>query len=168
DRTFGPHVIRHQRRALHRHMGGRSGKGLKREGFRHVFTLRTEEDVEAATVTRTPLWNNRRHDHGPFDIIGDIHGCFDELVELLEALGYQIKRDPAAAEGDWEVIAPRAEPQSPSGTGVPPVRTASAVQTADTPSTAAAATAEVAQHPAPPASTGPKGPAPIATGQPST
>ena len=36
------------------------------------------------------LWNNRREDHGPFDIIGDVHGCFDELVELLKALGYSI------------------------------------------------------------------------------
>ncbi len=25
----------------------------------------------------------------PYDIIGDIHGCYDELIELLEILGYE-------------------------------------------------------------------------------
>ena len=37
------------------------------------------EDIEAATIERQPLWNNRKSEHGPFDIIGDVHGCFDEL-----------------------------------------------------------------------------------------
>lgn len=27
---------------------------------------------------------------GPFDVIGDVHGCFDELTELLTKLGYQL------------------------------------------------------------------------------
>jgi protein phosphatase len=27
-------------------------------------------------------------EHGPFDIIGDVHGCCDELQELLQRLGY--------------------------------------------------------------------------------
>lgn len=36
------------------------------------------------------MWNNRKFDHGPFDIIGDVHGCFDELLMLLEKLGYTI------------------------------------------------------------------------------
>lgn len=30
----------------------------------------------------------RRRETGPFDIIGDIHGCFLELVDLLDRLGY--------------------------------------------------------------------------------
>ena len=30
--------------------------------------------------------------HGPFDIVGDVHGCLDELLELLTALGYQVNR----------------------------------------------------------------------------
>src|SRR5688572_14927294 len=29
---------------------------------------------------------------GPFDIIGDVHGCFEELQELLVLLGYKIER----------------------------------------------------------------------------
>jgi protein phosphatase len=83
DRDFGPHVIRQQSAQLHRSL-----RGLEREGFRHVFTLSTPEEVDAATVTREPLWNNRRFDHGPFDIIGDIHGCLAELEALLDRLGY--------------------------------------------------------------------------------
>jgi protein phosphatase len=30
---------------------------------------------------------------GPFDIIGDVHGCLDELLDLMAALGYQVERD---------------------------------------------------------------------------
>ncbi|HLF79722.1 MAG TPA: metallophosphoesterase [Dehalococcoidia bacterium] len=32
-------------------------------------------------------------DAGPFDIIGDVHGCLDELLALLEMLGYGVTRD---------------------------------------------------------------------------
>ncbi len=51
------------------------------------------EAVEAAAIERQPLWNNKRHEHGPFDIIGDVHGCCDELEELLGLLGYQVGPD---------------------------------------------------------------------------
>jgi protein phosphatase len=91
DRDFGPHVIRRQIQDLRRSL-----RGLRREGFRHVFVLHSAEDVETAVVEREPLWNNRKHEHGPFDIIGDIHGCFDELRELLGKLGYVV----TAADGD--------------------------------------------------------------------
>jgi protein phosphatase len=89
DRDFGLHVIRQQNQSLRRSLGG-----LQKEGFRHVFVLNTLEDIEAAHIERQPLWNNRKHEHGPFDIIGDVHGCFDELVELLEKLGYRVERQP--------------------------------------------------------------------------
>ena len=32
---------------------------------------------------------DQRHLSGPFDIIGDIHGCFDELNALMAQLGYE-------------------------------------------------------------------------------
>jgi protein phosphatase len=83
DRNFGPHVIRQQKSQLRRSM-----RGLKREGFSHVFFFDTPEEVEAATIVRTPLWNDKRDEHGPFDIIGDLHGCCVELEVLLEQLGY--------------------------------------------------------------------------------
>ena len=84
DRDFGPHVVVQQRSQLRRSL-----RGLGREGFRHVFVMDSTEEIEAATVERVPLWNDRRHERGPLDIIGDIHGCCDELEELLHELGYQ-------------------------------------------------------------------------------
>jgi protein phosphatase len=85
DRDFGPHVIRQQSQQLRR-----SVRNLKREGFRHIYEFSTPEEVEEAVIERQPLWNNLRHEHGPFDIIGDVHGCFDELRALLERLGYEV------------------------------------------------------------------------------
>jgi protein phosphatase len=88
DRDFGPHVVRNHRRDLRRSM-----KGLRREGFRYVYELTSPEDVEAVAVERTKLWPDKRDEHGPFDIIGDIHGCMDELAELLGQLGYKQATD---------------------------------------------------------------------------
>jgi protein phosphatase len=85
DRAFGPHVVRNQVRQLKRSL-----KRLKKEGFRHVFVLSSPEEVAAATVERQRLWTNLKHESGPFDIIGDVHGCHKELVELLERLGYEV------------------------------------------------------------------------------
>jgi protein phosphatase len=92
DRNFGPHVIRQQAQQLHRSL-----RGLEHEGFRHVHVLKSLEEVESVIIERQPLWNNLKSEHGPFDIIGDVHGCFDELVELLATLGYQ-----AQPGGAWQ------------------------------------------------------------------
>ncbi|HEY6805428.1 MAG TPA: polynucleotide kinase-phosphatase [Pyrinomonadaceae bacterium] len=85
DRNFGPHVIRQQLQQLRR-----SIRNLKREGFRHIFEFSTPDEIAEVVIERQPLWNNLKHEHGPFDIIGDIHGCFDELHALLVKLGYEI------------------------------------------------------------------------------
>ncbi len=83
ERDFGPHVVRNQTRDLRRSL-----KRLNREGFRHVHVLSSQEEVEAALIERTRLWNNRKDEQGPFDIVGDVHGCTDELERLLGDLGY--------------------------------------------------------------------------------
>lgn len=83
DRDFGQHVIRQQHSQLRRSL-----RNLQREGFRHVHVLQSIAEIDAVVIERQPLWNNRRADHGPFDIIGDVHGCGDELEELLVMLGY--------------------------------------------------------------------------------
>jgi protein phosphatase len=83
ERDFGPHVVRQQCSQLRRSL-----RGLGREGFRHVFVMESLEEVEAASIERVPLWNDKRQDHGPFDIVGDVHGCCDELEALLQQLGY--------------------------------------------------------------------------------
>jgi len=91
DRDFGNHVIPMQISQLKKSM-----RQLKLEGFRHVFELRGQAEVDAVTgIVRTPLYNNKKYDHGPFDIIGDIHGCYDELVALLGKLGY------VSLDGSW-------------------------------------------------------------------
>lgn len=83
NRDFGPHVVRSQVQQMRRSL-----RGLEREGFRHVFVLSSPEEIESVSIERQPLWNNLKHEHGPFDVIGDIHGCFDELSALFNLLGY--------------------------------------------------------------------------------
>ncbi|MFF9263887.1 polynucleotide kinase-phosphatase [Streptomyces longwoodensis] len=61
---------------------------LEREGFRKVHVLRGVEEVEHATVVTEKRFNDLTHLTGPFDIIGDIHGCASELEALLGKLGY--------------------------------------------------------------------------------
>jgi protein phosphatase len=85
DRDFGPHVIRQQTQQLRRSL-----RDLKYEGFRHIHILNSVEEIDSVTIERQPLWNNLKHLHGPFDIIGDVHGCFDELTVLLSKMGYTI------------------------------------------------------------------------------
>jgi protein phosphatase len=103
DRQFGPHVVRRQVRQLRQ---GLRSPGLAREGFRYVSTLTSPEQVAAARIVRQRLWNDRRDDHGPFDVVGDVHGCFDELVELLTKLGYAVTpRDESYGAG-WTVEPP--------------------------------------------------------------
>ena len=93
DRSFGAGVVRRQAEQLRRSL-----RGLRREGFRHIFVLNSPEEVEEVSIERTPLWTNLQHEHGPFDIIGDVHGCFDELVILLERLGYEFGDRAGAGE----------------------------------------------------------------------
>jgi len=104
ERDFGPHVVRQQAQQMRRAL-----RNLEREGFRTIHVLHSLEEVDAAEIERQPLWNNLKHEHGPFDIIGDVHGCFDELVDLLTNLGYSIEKQ---ANGDG---APAYTAQPPEG-----------------------------------------------------
>ena len=88
DRDFGAHVIRRQRQELRKAL-----KTLDKEGFRRVHVLHTPEEVEAAEIVIEPLLNDKRAETGPFDVIGDVHGCRAELEALLDELGYVIDRD---------------------------------------------------------------------------
>ncbi|MHB9758227.1 polynucleotide kinase-phosphatase [Streptomyces sp. BYX5S] len=78
------------RRVITRHTRElrRSLKHLEREGFRRVHVLRGVADVEGASVVREKRFNDLTHLTGPFDIVGDIHGCASELETLLSKLGY--------------------------------------------------------------------------------
>ncbi|MFF7704904.1 polynucleotide kinase-phosphatase [Streptomyces lydicus] len=83
------------RRVIQRHQRElrRSLRHLEREGFRKVHVLRGQEEVAAARVVTERRFNDLRHLTGPFDIIGDIHGCRSELETLLSRLGYGLVRD---------------------------------------------------------------------------
>jgi polynucleotide kinase-phosphatase len=104
DRNFGKHVI-----AQHRQQLRKSLRHLKYEGFRHVHILNSVEEVNAIeAIIRDPLYNNRKAEKGPFDIIGDVHGCFDELILLLQQLGYDTQETEADAQNFGFAIIPPA------------------------------------------------------------
>ena len=97
DRDFGASVVKRQHDQLQRSL-----KGLGREGFRKVHVLRGVEEIAAARFTVEPLLNDRRSERGPFDAIGDVHGCRAELETLLQQLGYAIRRDERGRPVDAE------------------------------------------------------------------
>ncbi|MGW1769123.1 polynucleotide kinase-phosphatase [Streptomyces sp. NPDC002073] len=103
-------VIQRHRRDLHRSL-----RGLEREGFRKVHVLRTEEEAERAQVVRERRFNDLRHLTGPFDIIGDVHGCSSELETLLGKLGYV---DGAHPEGRTAVFVGDLVDRGPDSPGV--------------------------------------------------
>jgi protein phosphatase len=88
DRDLPAHVVPRQRRELKRSL-----RGLEREGFRKVHVLRGVAEVDSAVVTYEKQYNDKRDETGPFDVVGDIHGCRSELETLLAKLGYVLERD---------------------------------------------------------------------------
>ncbi|MCQ4045867.1 polynucleotide kinase-phosphatase [Streptantibioticus rubrisoli] len=80
-------IARHQRELR------RSLRSLEREGFRKVHVLRGVEEADGAEVALQRRFNDLRHLTGPFDIVGDVHGCRAELTELLGELGYELRYD---------------------------------------------------------------------------
>ncbi len=63
---------------------------LRLEGFAAVHVITSAAGARRARVAASaPLPCDRRNDEGPFDIIGDVHGCASELVRLLRRLGYR-------------------------------------------------------------------------------
>ncbi|MFD1468666.1 polynucleotide kinase-phosphatase [Hymenobacter caeli] len=110
-RGVGPHVVARHRQALRRSL-----RTLKEEGFRHIHHLRGEAEIDAVqSIVRERLYNNRREETGPFDLIGDVHGCYHELRALLENLGYQILEEPILDIRDLgvRVVAPLTSPPAP-------------------------------------------------------
>ena len=94
DRDFGSHVVSRQYRDLKRSLGR-----LRKEGFRRVHVLSGPEQIDAVEIVRERPWNDRKELHGPFDIIGDIHGCSSELRALLTKLGWVVDYDGDTAVG---------------------------------------------------------------------
>ncbi|MFK4106551.1 polynucleotide kinase-phosphatase [Streptomyces sp. NPDC019531] len=93
----------------------RSIRHLEREGFRKVHVLRGVEDIEHATVVTEKRFNDLTHLTGPFDIVGDIHGCASELESLLGKLGYT---DGVHPEGRTAVFVGDLVDRGPDSPGV--------------------------------------------------
>ena len=77
----------------------RSMRRLSKEGFRRVHVLRGVEEIAAVRIERERSWNDRTDLAGPFDIVGDVHGCASELRTLLTRLGWELRYDGADAVG---------------------------------------------------------------------
>ncbi|ADG77124.1 Metallophosphoesterase OS=Tsukamurella paurometabola (strain ATCC 8368 / DSM / CCUG 35730 /CIP 100753 / JCM 10117 / KCTC 9821 / NBRC 16120 / NCIMB 702349/ NCTC 13040) OX=521096 GN=Tpau_0483 PE=4 SV=1 [Tsukamurella paurometabola] len=90
DRNFGSQVVTRQGREMRKSL-----RGIKKEGFRRVHTLHTPDEVAAVEITRERPWNDRTELTGPFDVIGDVHGCAAELRTLLTELGWTVRADGA-------------------------------------------------------------------------
>ncbi|MEU6200500.1 polynucleotide kinase-phosphatase [Streptomyces sp. NPDC047061] len=105
------------RRVIQRHIRElrRSLRHLEREGFRKVHVLRGVEEIESATVVTEKRFNDLTHLTGPFDIVGDIHGCASELESLLAKLGYQ---DGVHPEGRTAVFVGDLVDRGPDSPGV--------------------------------------------------
>ena len=91
DRRTPVHAIKRQHDTLRRGV-----KRLRKERFTRVYTLGSLEELDGIEVVRTRIWSDRRDDTGPFDIIGDVHGCHAELLSLLDRLGYDTAAHPIA------------------------------------------------------------------------
>ena len=68
------HAVKRQNRLLRKGL-----KSLKREGFRRSYRIKSPDDIEEAAIETTPLSCNLRNRTGAFDIVGDVHACYDEL-----------------------------------------------------------------------------------------
>ncbi|MBD0737247.1 polynucleotide kinase-phosphatase [Streptomyces sp. CBMA29] len=111
DRASLPrHVVQRHQRELRRSL-----RGLEREGFRKVHILRGTEEIDSAEIVTERRYNDLTHLTGPFDIIGDIHGCSSELETLLAELGYV---DGAHPEGRTAVFVGDLVDRGPDSPGV--------------------------------------------------
>lgn len=82
DRQFGPHVVDNQTRALKQSL-----TELEQEGFRHVYRLNSLEEINAVSIEREPLRDNRQQEQGLFNLIGDVHSCHEGTA--------RVRREPA-------------------------------------------------------------------------
>ncbi|MFE4893780.1 polynucleotide kinase-phosphatase [Peribacillus butanolivorans] len=63
----------------------REKRVLKKEGYSSLYTLKGTEDIQVIRRTN-PIEKDIQNG---IDIIGDIHGCYMEMILVLEKLGYQ-------------------------------------------------------------------------------
>ncbi|NBO92451.1 MAG: hypothetical protein EBV06_09110 [Planctomycetia bacterium] len=101
ERIVPAHIIAQHSQALSRAL-----VGLDKEFFTHRYILRSRDEIDSARIRRIPIREDRRDDRGPFDVVGDVHGCLDELLALLNLMGYRIDMAP----DHFGIPRPRVEP----------------------------------------------------------
>lgn len=93
NRGFGPHVLRNQRADFKRALGA-----TRSERWHKIYTV-TPETIDQVEIVRERSWSRNPEEHGPFDIIGDVHGCYDELQSLIAELGWKTEPELHHPEG---------------------------------------------------------------------
>jgi protein phosphatase len=75
---------------------------LHKHGVHSVHVINQLDKLQEIVINKNKLPIDKKEHEGPFDIIGDIHGCFDELKALTLKLGYQIEE----VDGNFKVTHP--------------------------------------------------------------
>ncbi|MEL6834407.1 MAG: polynucleotide kinase-phosphatase [Bacteroidota bacterium] len=97
DRNIAQRSLQRQHRRVRQ-----TARHLRKEGFQRIYHLQHTD----AEVVLKPMPSNYSHESGPFDIIGDVHGCFDELVALLEKMDYTVLSDTNSNSYGYDVQHP--------------------------------------------------------------
>lgn len=98
EKRVRKNAVKQQRSALKRSL-----KHLKKD-FKQVQVLKNVEDIDNIQFIREKLRCDYSEITGPFDIIGDIHGCYEELVELLEKLEYKVEGDQVTPPANRKAV----------------------------------------------------------------
>ena len=72
-------------------------------GFKRAYAA-AQADFPKLQFHYDKMPADHTHLTGPFDLIGDIHGCFDELHELLLQMDYAVERHE---DGSFTVVPPQ-------------------------------------------------------------
>lgn len=67
----------------------REKRSIKKEGFKSIYSINAEEEIGLVRMDHPLLVDV---EYG-IDLIGDIHGCYDEFIALLKKLGYKESDD---------------------------------------------------------------------------
>ena len=70
-----------------------TSREVKNERFRRIIHLEGQNLIDNVVINPEPPRSMLVHEKGPFDIIGDVHGCYQEMVKLLKLAGYQVKSE---------------------------------------------------------------------------
>lgn len=101
DRVVAHDVILAQYKAFKRV----SFEELKKHGIKKVYKL-NQEDMKTVQLERQNVPSVKDSVTGPFDIIGDIHGCAEQFHELVIKLGGKVEKADLLGRQIDRIIAP--------------------------------------------------------------